>query len=464
MKNIARVLVLVSILVTVRMLHAEEKKISETALNDSLTVAYGEFTLKHYIAAMAKYEAILALDSGNGSAKLYTALIKMEWGKYDEAYAVMKQLADKYPDWMPGNVNAGWYAFLVKKFKESKEYLDKAYKQDSTSLALRINLGHLALAQGRVKEAEAWYLPAIHEIPSRKAYERHFGKDLDTYLPRIIKADVLKKEKKWIEAEFAKQEKLWRKNDDVAKPSVDLANEAYNAEKYSDAIAQIEKIIALTPDNASAYLLLAECWQKQGDKEKYNQYQGKALEVDEELSIAYLNSGIEQYNNKQYLEAVNNLRLFLNYDEGRNDDQTLRAEQLIAESHFYVANTLMTEQNDYERARAIFNMMLANREHLYPSRSRNGMLVLIHDDPKGDAIIKAGIARTYVLEKRGDEAKPYLQEAMELDASNADVYFLQGMIAFQAGNQDLCFEKLKKAARLGSEEAKDNLTKNGVEY
>jgi Flp pilus assembly protein TadD len=376
----------------------------------------------------------------------------------------MKQVADTYPDWTPGNVDAGWYAFLVKNFKESREYYDKARKQDSANLALRINLGHLALAQGRVKEAEAWYLPAIHEIISRKAFERHFGKDLDEYLPKIVKPDVLKKEKKWIEAEFSKQEKLWRKNDEATKPLSEKAEAAYNAENYKDAIAQIEKIVALTPDNASAYIMMAECWKQLGDKEKFLQFQGKALEVDEECPTAYLNFGITQYNDKEYLQAVNNLRLFLKYDYNDNDQQTLKAQELIAKSHFKVANTLLTEKNDFETARGIFEQMLANREHLHPSQSRNGMLVLVHDDPKGDATIKAAIARTYVLQERGSEAMPYLQEAMELDASNDDVYFLQGIIAFQAGNQQLCIEKLKKAARLGSQEAKDNLKKFGEDY
>lgn len=81
--------------------------------------------------------------------------------------------------------------------------------------------------------------------------------------------------------------------------------------RYEQALAKLNKAIKLNPDNAKAYLYIAELYRRLKENERADDYFKRALEVDAEDSSINNNYGAFLCANKKYDEAFKYLKIAL---------------------------------------------------------------------------------------------------------------------------------------------------------
>ena len=81
--------------------------------------------------------------------------------------------------------------------------------------------------------------------------------------------------------------------------------------RYEQALVKLNKAISLNPDNAKAYLYIAELYRRLNEKERAEDYFKRALEVSPEDSSINNNYGAFLCADKRYDEAFKYLKIAL---------------------------------------------------------------------------------------------------------------------------------------------------------
>jgi eukaryotic-like serine/threonine-protein kinase len=195
--------------------------------------------------------------------------------------------------------------------------------------------------------------------------------------------------------------------------------------KYTDAIAQFQYVIELTPDNAPAYLNLAAVYLDMGDPEQFSAAE-QALKKSIQLSPsypAYANLGLLYFNEKRYADSATATEKALTFN-----DRDYRVW----------SNLLAT----YER--------LKEGDKAAVARERELQLVeeAVKDRPQ-DATAQSELADLYAAEKMRDKALIRIQTALALSPDDPRVLVNVGDAYEELGDRPNALRYVQKALGKG---------------
>lgn len=201
------------------------------------------------------------------------------------------------------------------------------------------------------------------------------------------------------------------------------AHLALSKDNYKEAINELNKAIALKPDNFEPYYLRGYA------KYCLEDFSGALRDFDKTLSInplyikAFLHHGFCNMQIKNYGEALKDFENGLKIDPFDTDLFIARA-------------ALFLQIGQYEKAIADYDFALGFKPELSPATRSNMAL----------AYVNRGIAKAHL--KHYDEALADLDKALRYDFLNAEIPFRKGMVQLERGADSAALADFSKALHL----------------
>lgn len=136
-------------------------------------------------------------------------------------------------------------------------------------------------------------------------------------------------------------------NPNMAGPYFELASQyraqaqraedtALAQERYEEAIALYEDVLAMQPENARAYLRLCDAYFEARENQRAEDYCQQAVTINPEYSAAWASLGQTQYSQRNYESAIDSFDQCIAYG---NNDYDIRCDYIRGLAHYYLADT-----------------------------------------------------------------------------------------------------------------------------
>jgi tetratricopeptide (TPR) repeat protein len=107
-------------------------------------------------------------------------------------------------------------------------------------------------------------------------------------------------------------------------------------ERYAEAIALYEDVLAMQPENARAYLRLCDAYFEARENQRAEDYCQEAVNINPEYSLAYASLGQTQYSQRNYEGAIESFQSCIQYG---GEDYDIRCDYIQGLAHYYLADT-----------------------------------------------------------------------------------------------------------------------------
>lgn len=149
------------------------------------------------------------------------ALSVMRDGKTAQAESALRQLIEKHPTFSGPRANLGILYFRANKMDQAKAEFQEALKVNAENIVSLNHLGIISRAEGKFKDAYAFYEKALQVEPDYAYAHLNFGILLELYMGKLTEA--LEHYKRYQELNKAKNK---AEDKEVTKWIVDLARRA----------------------------------------------------------------------------------------------------------------------------------------------------------------------------------------------------------------------------------------------
>ena len=317
--------------------------------------------------------------------------------------------------------HAGKCAVYVRGYSEMDDssYIERAESSCATALKLNPNLdavhtslGNLYASTGRYNDAEAAYLTALKNDPVNVDALRGLG----------IAYQRLN--------EQLNAEKVLRRATDAHPGDASAFNSLgvflFQTGRYDEAVTQYEYAVALRPDDAKHVANLGSAYMMEGDFASAATYLQRAIEI-KPRKTTYSNLGLMQFYLGDYDAAIESQMMAV---ELQPNDCLARAN--LGDT-LWAAGRFQEARQAYQEAES----MAARALQVNP----NNPLTIMDM-----AWIKTGL-------EEHDEARRFIDRAMEIVPDDPFVHYYDGIIHNRAGNTSQAFVALRTATQLGFSKA-----------
>ncbi|HLU12261.1 MAG TPA: tetratricopeptide repeat protein [Oceanobacillus sp.] len=137
-------------------------------------------------------------------------------------------------------------------------------------------------------------------------------------------------------------------NPNMAGPYFELASQyraqasraedtALAQERYAQAIALYEEVLAMQPQNARAYLRLCDAYFEARENQRAEDYCQEAVNINPQYSAAWASLGQTQYSQRNYESAIESFENCI--ETAPDDDYDIRCDYIRGLAHYYLADT-----------------------------------------------------------------------------------------------------------------------------
>jgi len=242
---------------------------------------------RQYEEAIAETERAIALDPNDADSYWSMGFVLTYAGRSAEAVDPFKtamRLNPYYPGWYPYFLGVAQYC--LERYEEAATSQERAFKVDPNSSAWWLAAAYAQLGRGQEAadalakyiEKRGWGLPLVESTFRYQPFKNQ--SDLDRFAEGLVKAGL---------------------------PRPD--NPAYRR-KYSEAIAQAERAIALNPNDAKAHRMMAESLIFAGRSTDALDFINKAISLEPDNSWYLYTLGLAQFCLGQYEDDAITLEKF----------------------------------------------------------------------------------------------------------------------------------------------------------
>jgi TolB-like protein/class 3 adenylate cyclase/Flp pilus assembly protein TadD len=242
---------------------------------------------RQYEEAIDETERAIALDPNDADSYWSMGFVLTYGGRSAEAVDFFKtamRLNPYYPGWYPYFLGVAQYC--LERYEEAATSQERAFKVDPNSSAWWLAAAYAQLgrdqeaadALAKYIEKRGWGLPLVESTFRYQPFRNQ--RDLDRFAEGLVKAGL---------------------------PRPD--NPAYRR-KYSEAITQAERAIALNPNDAKAYRMMAESLIFAGRSTEALDFINKAISLEPDNSWYLYTLGLAQFCLGQYEDAAITLEKF----------------------------------------------------------------------------------------------------------------------------------------------------------
>ena len=242
---------------------------------------------RQYEEAIAETERAIALDPNDADSYWSMGFVLTYAGRSAEAVDPFKtamRLNPYYPGWYPYFLGVAQYC--LERYEEAATSQERAFKVDPNSSAWWLAAAYAQLGRGQEAadalakyiEKRGWGLPLVESTFRYQPFKNQ--SDLDRFSEGLVKAGL---------------------------PRPD--NPAYRR-KYSEAIAQAERAIALNPNDAKAHRMMAESLIFAGRSTDALDFINKAISLEPDNSWYLYTLGLAQFCLGQYEDDAITLEKF----------------------------------------------------------------------------------------------------------------------------------------------------------
>lgn len=140
--------------------------------------------------ALSYYRDLEKSSPDDTSVIYHLAISLAEDKQYDEAFKCLFKLNYLNPDDIKVWRAIGWYSFVVDKFDQSRDYFNKVTAKNPVASDY-LNIGHLELVQGNLKDAVAAYGQAVSLCKDKEEFVSMFNVDKALLIKKGIKAEYI---------------------------------------------------------------------------------------------------------------------------------------------------------------------------------------------------------------------------------------------------------------------------------
>lgn len=108
-------------------------------------------------------------------------------------------------------------------------------------------------------------------------------------------------------------------------------------ERYAEAIALYEEVLAMQPENARAYLRLCDAYFEARENQRAEDYCVEAVTINPQYSAAWASLGQTQYSQRNYEGAIESFDMCI--QTAANNDYDIRCAYIRGLAHYYLADT-----------------------------------------------------------------------------------------------------------------------------
>jgi TolB-like protein/class 3 adenylate cyclase/cytochrome c-type biogenesis protein CcmH/NrfG len=242
---------------------------------------------RQYEEAIAETERAIALDPNDADSYWSMGFVLTYAGRSAEAVDPFKtamRFNPYYPGWYPYFLGVAQYC--LERYEEAATSQERAFKVDPNSSAWWLAAAYAQLGRGQEAadalakyiEKRGWGLPLVESTFRYQPFKNQ--SDLDRFAEGLVKAGL---------------------------PRPD--NPAYRR-KYSEAIAQAERAIALNPNDAKAHRMMAESLIFAGRSTDALDFINKAISLEPDNSWYLYTLGLAQFCLGQYEDDAITLEKF----------------------------------------------------------------------------------------------------------------------------------------------------------
>lgn len=235
--------------------------------------------LKKFDDAISEFEMAIKLESENPYAHYNLANSFYNSGHYERASKEYKKSINLDPNIKECHVNYGNLLRDMEKYEESVEQLEIALEIDQNFFKAKINLGITFLQKGDIKQALITFEEA--ENINNKSSDLYYYWGL-----ALIQDDNTKEA-------FIKLFKSITLDPDNESAHLALATCFEDISNYNNAVQELKQIVEeINPKNYFAFYRLAHCYKKLGEMDEALKYFDKAIDMNPEFDSAWNDKGV----------------------------------------------------------------------------------------------------------------------------------------------------------------------------
>lgn len=217
-------------------------------LHSSLAIYY--WFQKDLPHAEEEFRAAVAAAPLRAQARLRYAEFQLRNGQPAAAKAMLEELMQKAPDYLPGNIALAQLAASETNFDGAIVYLNKALARDPEDYEALLLDGQYLMAQGNLPAAVAKYEKLTHDYPKAD-------------VPLYNLAMAYKAQKETSKA-MASLNQALAVNPRFVEAALELAQMKISAGDYNSAVISLRALLKQRPQFAPAQIMMAEAYQGQG--------------------------------------------------------------------------------------------------------------------------------------------------------------------------------------------------------
>lgn len=236
-----------------------------------------------------------------------------------------------------------------------------------------------------------------------------------------------------------------------AQVSLKLAQEKYDAQKYSDAAAILDKLILLNERDTQSYFLRAKCnYELHLSQKAYNDF-SKYLEYVPKDGLAYLYRGRIMEATSQYFDAINDFNAAIRYGK----------DTVITSGYFHRGSCFLSVSNKMQAYNDLSEAYKRNPTDNYIRINYGTALCKIDSIDQGIRIFKEVIqsdAKNYIAyqnigyfsmnREQYDTALYYYNKTLAINPKSALTYNNRGFLKYKMGKNKEALSDVNTSLKL----------------
>ena len=274
-----------------------------------------------YPEAAAAYKKALSLDPRLPGIEMNLGLAEFKQGRFHAAIAPLKAVAARDADNFQAHTLLGLSYYGDKQYGKAIESLQVAVQADPSNVELRQIVAQSCLWAGQYQCALDGFRQILMSQPNSAAAHVLIGEALDGLgkTPEAI-------------AEFQQAAQVSPHEPNV---HFGLGFLYWKSQDYGKAKAEFQAELASHADSAQAWAYLGDTEMKLGNRELAASALNKAIQLQSDIRLAYLDRGILLSEGNKHKDAIADFRKAIELDPGQPDAhyRLARAYQALGESN-----------------------------------------------------------------------------------------------------------------------------------
>jgi tetratricopeptide (TPR) repeat protein len=410
--------------------------------NVLIRVAELQESLGNLNKAAEAIEELLTIDPSNTSIQKLLSEIYAKDGKYEEALKIINEIIEFNPDDLDARERKAQLLIQQNEWGAAADEYNYILEKPDVSLETKIRVGVSFFAQS--------FKDSVMLQHAKQLFETINKDTADWQVKMYLGAIALVEENDSVALDYFNEVKdLAREN---AQAWTQLGGLFFDNRHYREAITLMSTAVELFPQNFVVNLLLGLSLAQSGKHSEAKDYLKTAVDINPQDVVALSAYGFSLNQLKEYDEAIFYIKRALKFNP--DDVNLLGTLGLIYDS------LEMWEKCDstYERALEIDSAnATVNNNYAYSLSERGIRLdealamvkIAIEKDPENSSFLDT-IGWVYYKLGNYQEAKMYLEKALEIGGERPVMLDHLGDVLFRMGEKNLAVEFWQKAYKLDS--------------